>query len=139
MTPEQFRQMVDEIRQIIRAKLGISADEDIYSYLLNMHDEREKARLTEHDFYGHSAMRLIASEYPEEMGFWKDFAVMEDIYSIAIDGEGRKESILMANAKKEGVGAMPLSINLPAISTQPQEQAPKKKGRWPWSREPKTQ
>ena len=133
MSPEEFKQMVDEIRQIIRAKLGISADEDIYSYLLNMHDEREKARLTEHDFYGHSAMRLIASEYQGEMGFWKDVAMMEDVYSIAIDGEGRKESILMANAKRSEAGNLPVSINLPGVSTQPLEQMPPAKKHF-WQR-----
>ncbi len=132
MNPEQFKEMVEEIRQIIRARLGLSADEDIFTYLLNMRDEREKARLTEHDFYGHSAMRLIANEYQEEMGFWKDVAVMEDVYSIAIEGEGRKEGILMANAKRQET--MPVSINLPAISTQPApEVTPAAKKHW-WNR-----
>lgn len=130
MTSEQFHEMVEELRQIIRAKLGLSADEDIYSYLLNMRDEREKARLSEHDFYGHSAMRVIAKEYPDEMGFWRDIAVMEDIYSVAIEGEGRKEGILMANAKRQET--LPVAINLPAISTeaQPQNQVPQKKHWW---------
>ena len=131
MSPEQFREMVEEIRQIIRARLGLSADEDIFTYLLNMRDEREKARLSEHDFYGHSAMRLIAAEYSDEMGYWKDFAVMEDVYSIAIEGEGRKEGILMANAKRQET--MPVAINLPAISTQPAEQSPPPKKHF-WQR-----
>jgi hypothetical protein len=128
---DEFHEMVEQIRQIIRARLGLSADEDLYAYLLNMRDEREKARLTEHNFYGHSAMRVISHEYPEELGYWKDIALMEDVYSIALEGEGRKEGILMANAKRQET--MPVAINLPSISTQPAPQQPQPKKHW-WNR-----
>ncbi len=116
------------VLKLKRAMLGQSLEEDIYSGLLNVKDIRERTRLSEHDIYGHSMMRLLAANY-EEMGIWRDIAEMEDPYFISFEGEQRKEAILMQRAKTQmPIMGQPLSVQLPEVETKPQEQKPEKKG-----------
>jgi hypothetical protein len=109
----------------VRAKLGLSAEDDPFFGLIHVSDPRERARLSEFDFYGHSVMQLSAKEYPE-LEIWAKIAEMEDIYSITIDGEQRKEAILMRQSRAEQPS--PLTIQLPQVETKPPEQEQKKKG-----------
>lgn len=125
---EKLSDLADFLRKLVRAMKGQTLDEDIFSGLINVKDERERTRLSEHDVSGHSAMQLIASWYPEEMGFWKDIAEMEDIYFIALDGEQRKEAILMQRAKAEIRMAETGVMQIPKVETRPEEQKVEKKG-----------
>lgn len=74
------------IKNIQRGASGLPPDEDVFSGLLNKSDVRERARISERECYRHSCMRMLAT-----MGggfdIWDDIANMEDIYSIAKNGE----------------------------------------------------
>ncbi len=107
--------------------MGQPIDDDVFSGLLNIKDTRERTRLNEHDVLGHSAMRIMADNWPVEMGIWDQIADMEDVYFIAKDGEQRKEAILMTRAKVEQTS--PLTVQMPSINTKPEEPPkPEKKG-----------
>lgn len=116
------KEELQEIAYLIRAVQGLPLEEDLFSGLLNVKDIRERTRLSELDVYGHSVMRLIASWYPEEMGFWKDIADMEDHYFISLEGEQRKEAILMQRAKAEIRMAETGVMQLPKVETKPPEE-----------------
>lgn len=128
-----IQETIEIIRQIFRAKMGLSKEDDPFLGLINVSDPREKARLTEHDYYGHSLMRLGAKTYPDALEVWGNIAEMEDVYSPSIDGEQRKEAILLRRTQPDQPS--PLTIQLPTIDTKPPEE---KKPHW-WSRgKPKT-
>jgi len=129
MSSEFTEAEAKEIVMMIRASKGLPLEEDIFSGLLNVKDIRERTRVSETEAYGHSAMRIIAAMYPDEMGFWKDVAEMEDHYLIALEGEQRKEAILMQRAKAEIRMAETGVMQLPKVETKPVEEAkPEKKG-----------
>ena len=130
-TFEKLKKLAEPIRRLVRAARGQSIDEDIFSGLINVKDARERTRLSEHDVYGHSAMQLIADWYRVEMGFWKDIAEMEDSYMISLDGEQRKEAILMARARTQvSLAPTPLAVQVPEVKTKPEEAKEEKKGFW---------
>lgn len=113
---------------LVRAARGQPLDEDIFSGLINVKDPRERTRLSQLEVYAHSAMQLIAGWYPEEMGFWKEIAEMEDVYFISQDGEQRKEAILMQRARTQVQLApqQPLAVQVPEVKTKPEETKEKK-------------
>lgn len=115
------------IRQAIRAKLGQPADDDPFFGLIKVKDQRQLARLSEFDFYGHSVMDLAATKY-EELEMWGKIAKTEDVYSITIEGEQRKEAILMQRAKVEQT--TPLTVQMPQVELKPQEPEKKEKKGW---------
>jgi hypothetical protein len=117
------------VRVLKRAWQGLTIDEDQYSGLLNVKDSRERTRLSEHDVYGHSLMELAANHY-EELSIWGEIAKEEDIYFIALEGEQRKEAILMQRARAEvTMAGQPLTVQMPKVETKPPEEVkPEKKG-----------
>lgn len=124
----KLQEIPEFIRKLVRARMGLPAEDDPFFGLIKVNDPRERARLSEHDMYGHSLMRLAASEY-DELEIWGKIADMEDAYSISIDGEQRKEAILMQTARKPEPSS--LTIQMPTVDTKPQEQQQqqtKKKG-----------
>ena len=123
---EKLKDLPEFIRRLKRGIMGQPIDDDVFSGLLNIKDTRERTRLNEHDVLGHSAMRIMADNWPVEMGIWDQIADMEDVYFIAKDGEQRKEAILMTRAKVEPQGS-PLTVALPAINTKPEEQPKQEK------------
>jgi len=122
----EMRKLAEIIRMFYRAMKGQTLDEDLFAGLINIKDLRERTRLSEHDVYGHSGMHLIAKWYPEEMGHWKEIADLEDIYFISLEGEQRKEAILMQRAKT--AITQPLALQMPQVETKPIEPEAKKKG-----------
>jgi hypothetical protein len=127
---DKLGDIAEFIRKIVRAMKGQTAEDDVFSGLINVKDERERTRLSEYDVYGHSAMQIISDWYPEEMGYWKQIATMEDIYFISLEGEQRREAILMQRAKAEIRMAETGVMQVPRVETKPQEEKPKeeKKG-----------
>jgi len=131
---KRLRPIAELIRQLWRAAHGMEIDaKDILAFLVNAEDVRERTRLKEHDVYGHSAMEFLADIFPGEFGFMKELAKLENIYFIPLDGEQRKEMILMQRAK--GLETNPqqqsLSITMPETTPQPpqpQQQQQQKKG-----------
>ena len=117
------------MRKLVRAKQGLSLDDDPYFGLINVKDDRERARLSEYDFYGHSGMEL-ASEAYDELEIWGKIAETENIYSVAINGEQRKEAILMQRAKVSELS--PTVLQLPEMTpqTQTMQTEPQKKKSW---------
>ena len=117
------------IRKLKRAMQGLSADEDVFSGLLNVKDIRERTRLDTRNVYRHNYMRMLAANGGEEWKIMEDWADMEEHLFISENGEERREAILMTRAKVEQTS--PLTLNLPQMSTQVQEppkQEEKKKG-----------
>jgi hypothetical protein len=126
---ERGRALGEFLRALKRGMQGLTIDEDQYSGLLNVKDSRERTRLSEHDVYGHSLMELAANHY-EELSIWGEIAKEEDIYFIPLEGEQRKEAILMQRARAEvTMAGQPLTVQMPKVETKPQEEAkPEKKG-----------
>lgn len=125
---KRLRPIAELIRQLWRAAHGMDIDaKDILSFLVNAEDVRERTRLKEHDVYGHSAMEFLADIYPDEFGFMVDLAKLENIYFIPLDGEQRKEMILMQRAKVQE--SMPqqqsLTVQMPTTTPEPQQQQKK--------------
>jgi hypothetical protein len=131
--------IIDLIRKIIRAKQGLPTEDDIFSGLIQIKDIRERTRLQEHDVYGHSYMRLLSDLGGDEWEIMLKMANMEDPYFISLDGEQRKEAILMTRARTTS-DMQNLNINLPvtnptAIQEQQPRPAPPQKKSWiPWKR-----
>lgn len=99
------------IRALIRGRQGLSIDEPSFSGLLDIKDIRERTRVNAHEVYAHSYMRLLAQVGGNEWGIMKNVADMEDHYLISLDGEQRKEAILMTKAKTEvTVQEQPLTV-----------------------------
>ena len=105
------------IAKLIRAKMGLPLTDEVFSGLINVKDIRERTRLIEQQIYEHSYMRELAIAYPDLFNLYWDVADMEDTYFISKDGEGRKEAILMQQARTQA--QMPLAIALPQVQTQP--------------------
>lgn len=122
---EKILELAEAIRRFKRAMQGLPLDDDVFSGLLNVKDERERTRLSEHDVYGHSYMRILAEMQGDEWEILKKIAEQEDIYFISLEGEQRKEAILMQRAKAEIL--MPSeTLKVPQVETKPQEQQQKK-------------
>jgi len=121
--PRVVNTLADPIRKLKRAVQGLTLDEDFFSGLLNIKDLRERTRVTEVQAYSHSVMRILADLYPYEFGIAKDMAIMEDTYFIAIEGEQRKEAILMTRAKStiQVQGLAGEGIQIPQVETTPPE------------------
>jgi hypothetical protein len=128
---QELKQLAELIRIIQRAVKGLSPDEDVFLGLINAKDIRERTRLNEAALLSHSAMRAASDVWPE-LSLMREFAEMEDPYYISEDGEGRREGILLQQAKSK-LDAN-LILNMPntqggtAMTEQPQGQQPKKKG-----------
>jgi hypothetical protein len=111
------------LRSLKRGMQGLPIDEDRFSGLLNIEDPRERTRLSEHDVYGHSLMELAATYY-EELAIWGKIAKEEDVYFIPLEGEQRKEAILMQRARAEvTMAGQPLTVQMPKVETKPPEEA----------------
>ncbi len=115
--------IAESIRKLKRGLAGQEIDAEKLDKLIDLNDPRQLARLSEHDYYGHSLMYVASHSY-EELEVYKDIYAVEDAYSITINGEQRKEAILMTKAKSETQTSSALNIALPSVSTTPTE-APK--------------
>jgi len=107
---------IELIRKIVRAKNGQPAEDDIFSGLIRVEDIRERTRLTEHNTYGHSFMRLLSDIGGDEWEVMEKIAEQEDHNFISQDGEERKEAILMKRANMPGEGQ---NINIAMPATHP--------------------
>ena len=116
---------VKEISMLIRAAKGLPLEEDLFSGLLNVKDIRERTRISSPELYAHSYMRLLKNVGGDEWQIMEDVANMEDHYYISLDGEQRKEAILMTKAKTELQVAQPLAIQMP--ETKPLEKPKEEK------------
>lgn len=127
----ELLKLAEIIRVVQRAVKGLGADDDVFLGLINPKDIRERTRLDEPALISHSAMRVVAAEWPE-FGLFKTIAEMEDPYYISMDGEGRKEGILLQQAKSKNGDANNLVLNMPNTNGGPAENPtttpPKKKG-----------
>ena len=138
--PEKaFDETIDLIRKIMRAKQGLPPEDDIFSGLIHIDDVRERTRLDEYNVYSHAYMRLLSDVGGDEWEIMKKMADMEDPYFISLDGEQRKEAILMKRANT-AMDTQNLNINLPttnpaAIQEEKEAQGPPAKKSWlPWKR-----
>jgi hypothetical protein len=127
---EELALLADTLRVIMRAMKGLGADDDVFLGLIKVKDIRERTRLDETTTISHSAMRVAAKRWPE-FKLFEEITEMKDPYYISIDGEGRKEGILLQQAKTKMDGNM--ILNMPntqggvAQTDQPQGQAPSQK------------
>jgi len=127
---KQVAELAETIRLIMRAIKGLDPREDHYLGLIDVADIRERTRLDETALLSHSAMRVLAKEYPE-MSLFGKIADMEDPYYISEDGLGRQEGIAIQNAKTRLDAANVFNMN-PSAQNLPEQQPgptqPKKKG-----------
>lgn len=140
---KQFDSYLNRLRKLWRAAKGMPLEEnDSMRMLVNEDDSRERSRLSEPMMWTHDAMEVLAEMYPKTFGFLsltakpkkEGWAEIEDVNTIPLEGEQRKEFILGMRAKTEL--AMPqnsLQIQMPITKpeevqqTQGQQQQPAKK------------
>lgn len=113
----ELRELAEIIRIVQRAVKGLDPNDDIFQGLINVKDIRERTRLDETALLSHSAMRTASNLWPM-LGFFDKIADMEDPYYISLDGEGRKEGILLQQAKT-GTDKANLVLNMPNTQGQP--------------------
>jgi hypothetical protein len=126
----ELLELAELIRVIQRSMKGLSADDDVFLGLINPKDIRERTRLEETALLSHSAMR-IASEKWGRLKLFENIADMEDPYYISEDGEGRKEGILLQQAKTKLDANTNLTLNMPNThgeDNQPQNSGHPKRG-----------
>lgn len=127
----ELKELAEIIRIVQRAVKGLGTDDDVFAGLINIKDIRERTRLDEAALLSHSAMRVVSEKWPE-LDLFLSIAEMEDPYYISEDGEGRKEGILLQQAKT-GTDRANLVLNMPNTSGGPAKdpsnptQPPKKK------------
>jgi hypothetical protein len=110
-----FLEIAEPLKKFIRAVKGQQVEDD--KGLIDHLDVREKTRLTKDRIIAHTFMRGIHNEYGYEYEVFKDIADLEDHYFISLDGEGRKEEILLRQTK---IQPNIQAIALPSVQTQPQ-------------------
>jgi len=113
----ELKELAEIIRIVQRAVKGLGADEDVFAGLINIKDIRERTRLDEAALLSHSAMRVVSEKWPE-LDLFLSIAEMEDPYFISEDGEGRKEGILLQQAKT-GTDRANLVLNMPNTAGGP--------------------
>jgi hypothetical protein len=134
---EEMKEYAEVIRVIMRAMKGLNSDDDTFLGLIDPKRIEERTRLDDPEAVSHAAMRSAAKQWPI-FSFLATLADMEDHYLISGDNEtgglGRREGILLQQAKTKMDGNMILNMPNPsggvAQSEQPegQTQQPKKKG-----------
>jgi hypothetical protein len=133
---EESKRDAREIRRYVRAAQGLQEDDDAFSGLIHIGDVRERTRISIEDVYAHSYMRLLADKGGKEWEIWDRVANMEDTYFIAVDGEQRKEAILMKQtAQPQPSVSINQPLSLPQVETnrplgEPQGQPQQKKHFW---------
>lgn len=121
-------QVIERIYKLKRASQGLPPNQDdVYSGLINIKDIREKTRLGLYDVYAHSYMRLLTKVGGEEWGIMGEVATMEDEYFISLEGESRKEAILMK--MQTALSTMNIGQNLPVSLPQVQTKPPAEEGK----------
>lgn len=111
--------------KLIRALNGQAPTDERYPLLIDVEDIRERTRLDSPALFAHAYMRLVAkSGGPYEI--FNQMADLEDHYFISLDGESRKEAILM-NKARQSTELQPVMI--PPVDTSGMN-APKKKHWW---------
>ena len=129
---QEIKDLAEMIRIIQRAVKGLAAEDDVFQGLINVHDIRERTRLDENGLLSHSAMRIVGEQWTQ-LDLFTEIANMEDPYFISEDGEGRKEGILLQQAKT-GTDKANLVLNMPNTQGGPatdptaQPTQPQKKG-----------
>lgn len=110
---------IDLLRQLKRALQGLPKEDDAFSGLIHIGDVRERTRITIEDVYSHSDMRLLADKGGDEWKIWDGVANMEDTYFIAIEGEQRKEAILMKQISSQAQPTVSINqpLSLPQVET----------------------
>jgi len=126
---KKLSEVAEGLRRLRRGMQGLPLDEDVFSGLLNVKDIRERTRLNAHEVYAHSYMRMLASFGGEEWSIMGKVADMDDTYLISLEGEQRKEAILMQRAKAviEMPGASPAAMSIPKVETKPTDQGKEEK------------
>lgn len=125
---EELKQLAEIIRIVQRAVKGLDPNEDVFQGLIDVKDIRERTRLDEAALLSHSAMKIAAEKWPE-FNLFNSIAEEEDHYFISEDGEGRKEGILLQQAKTRSENSLTLNqVNTkPETETEQNGQPPKKK------------
>lgn len=121
---EKIRAAAEKLRLIARGAQGLSLDDDSFSGLIHIDDLRERTRINEHELYSHTYMRLLAQLGGDEWSIMKEVADHEDTYLIALQGEQRREAILMNRAKAEIMMAGQPMV-LPQVQTEQPLSKPK--------------
>lgn len=118
------------LKNIMRGLEGLPPEEDQFSSLLHINDDRERTRLSIHNIYRHSYMELLndfGKQRAEMLGGLNSFkgfgqwAEGENIYFISQEGEGRKEAILFKRESQQPQNQ--LTVSLPQVETKPPIQA----------------
>jgi len=130
---EYLTKLAEPLKKFIRGIHGESPEDDVFSGLIKVQDDRERARLTSYQGQANAYRELLSQYGGEEWQIMKDIAIMKNIYSIgSSDGEQWKDAILMVHARQPTT--QPLALVTPQI--QQAQSQPKKHF---WQRTPKTE
>lgn len=97
-----MKELGEGLKSVIRGAQGLAPEEDAFSGLINVKDLKERTRLpTIHDVFAHSYLYTLGEVGGEEWAICKTIATTEEALLISLEGEQRKEAILMQRAKTE--------------------------------------
>jgi hypothetical protein len=121
-------EVVEFIRKTKRAMQGLKSEQDAFDKLLNVEDLRERTRVTRQERKAFTYMELLGDLGGDEWGIMKEAVRYFNVYGIPLDGEQRKEAILMMRAKLGEQQSQNINVQYPTVSTTPEEpQQPEKK------------
>ena len=132
MVLEKFKEKMKAIgtgvKYAIRGAQGLPPEDDIFSGLIDVNDIRERTRLpTLHDVYGQEYLRLLGHYGGDEWKICKDIADLDGHLFISLEGEQRKEAILMQRSERAPQVLIPgQGLEIPRVCTAPPE---KKEGK----------
>jgi len=126
---EKMKDLATGVKYVVRGIQGLPPDEDIFSGLIDVNDIKERTRLpSQHDVYGQEFMRLLAKYGEDEWGIYQEIADLDAHLLISLEGEQRKEAILMQRSKSQANIVMPgQALQIPQVSTKPEGKEEKKK------------
>jgi len=115
--------IIDFLRKLIRAKQGLSPEEDFFQGLIHAPDDRERTKLTTRNIYRHTYMDALAQYGGEEWQIMKYWA--EDERHLFISQDGERALAFIASMKKQ---MEPIPQTMVTTNLQQVTQEEKKKG-----------
>ena len=128
---QRFKDLGQIISYIMRGSSGLNPEEIEYRGLMNVMDDRERARLTRAQAETNAFGELLYRTFGECWLLFYEMAKIDNIYSIPVDGEQRREHILGMSARAPrflaGLGSTTENLSLPTVDTKKKAE---EKGFW---------
>jgi hypothetical protein len=105
------------IMYLIRGSEGLSPEAESQTKMYDSHDELQNSRFTPIQAYAQVYKRLVAKTYPKVFSLMETWASLESRAFISLNGEQRKEQILIEKAKGIQLPQQQ-TLTLPSVDTK---------------------